>query len=252
ENSVIVDIKLLVSHAMIKAQAKDYVRENQIRLILRPVAEQMLIKFEKKGSERRLQKLLSQLHERSPQTTGYAAGNILNLLVQLNVELQDYDFSYLPVRQAYLQDVLLRDVNFAYADMSGSVFSDNFGSIFSVALSQDGKWLAAGTANGEVRVWDANNAEAVLVLSGHTEWVRSVAFSPDGKCIASGSEDKTIRIWDINSGDCLNVLVEHEGTVYSVVFSPDGDSIASGSEDKTIRIWDINSGNTIPIRTKYY
>ncbi|KHG42631.1 hypothetical protein OA07_03800 [Aphanizomenon flos-aquae 2012/KM1/D3] len=37
------NIKLLNSHALIKAQSKDYVREAQIRLILNPIKEKLLL-----------------------------------------------------------------------------------------------------------------------------------------------------------------------------------------------------------------
>src|SRR5205807_5227116 len=49
---------LFESHMLIKAQAKDYVRDRQVRLILIPVADYLLTKFGKEGSEKRLKGIL--------------------------------------------------------------------------------------------------------------------------------------------------------------------------------------------------
>ncbi len=244
-------IELLASHALIKAQAKDYVRAIQIQHILAPIVDRLLAAFEKGGSERNLRKILSFLQETSSQKPDYAAGNVLNLLIQLNADLQGYDFSHLVVWQAYLQGVSLREVNFAHADLAKSVFSDSFSSIFAVALSPNGERLAAGTAGGEVRLWDTASTKPIYTMRGHTEWVRSIAFSPDGNTIASGSEDQTIRLWDANSGECLRTLQEHESRVYSVVFSPDGKTVASGSADQTIRLWDTSTGKCLKTLQEY-
>lgn len=241
-----VALGLFSSHALLKAQAKDYIRDFQIKLILKPIAYQLLVTSEQSGSEKKLKRILASLHE-TPYTLSYAAGNILNLLVHLNVDLQRYDFSRLSVRQAYLQGVSLRDVNFAGADLSESVFTDTFGSIFSVALSANGQLLAAGTANGEIRLWDTTTATPMVPLQGHTDWVRSVDFSPDQQYIASGSEDQTVRLWNVHTGKCLIRLYGHTSRVYSVTFSPDGKRVVSGSDDKTIRIWDVETGSCLKV-----
>ena len=111
----------------------------------------------------------------------------------------------------------------------------------SVSFSPDGKWIAAGSADKTVRVWDANSgAEVLPALRGHLDDVRSVAFSPEGKYIASGSEDKTVRLWDTSLG--IEVLPEmrgHDGCVQSVAFSPDGTRIVSGSTDFTAYVWNL-------------
>ncbi len=113
--------------------------------------------------------------------------------------------------------------------------------VFSVAYSPSGSYVASGSGDNSIRVWDALSGAELSVFRGHESMVLSVAFSPDSCRIASGSSDNTVRIWDISSGSQVAMLRGHEGDVSSVAFSPDGSRIASGSQDGTVRIWDRSS-----------
>jgi Tol biopolymer transport system component len=240
-------ISLFDSHALIEAEAKNYIRESQVRLILIPLAQRLLSSLGKAGLEKKLRNILSILHEMQPQKSGYAAGNVLNLLVHLKSDLRGYNFSHLTMRQAYLQHANLQEVNFTEAFFSKSVFTEAFGNILSVAWSPKGKLLAVGTASFEIRTWQVPSGTLLLTHHGHTDWVRSVAFNPDENMLASGSDDHTVRLWDVNTGRCLKVLQEHNSRVYSVAFSPDGSMLASGSEDQTVRLWEVSSGQCLKI-----
>jgi WD40 repeat protein len=234
---------LFQNHALIKAQAKDYVRESQTRMILVPLVERLMSQFRsKRDVEYRLKQLLFGLQAECPNSIGYAGGNIINLLRQLKLDLSGYDFSHLNVWQAYLQAVTLHRVSFAHSDVSKSVFTHTFGSIHAVAFSPDGKYLAAGDTNGEIRLWQVGDSQPLLICQGHTGWVSSIAFSPDGHLFASGSFDQTIKLWDLHSGQCFRTLLGHDNVIYSVAFSPQGDIIASGSDDRTVKLWDVSSG----------
>jgi WD40 repeat protein/transcriptional regulator with XRE-family HTH domain len=234
-------LALFQTHALMKAQAKDYVRASQMRLILAPLGQRLRTLFGKEGLEEKCKNILTRLRETSPQTSNYAAGNVLNLLLLLGYDLRGYDFSRLPILQAYLQGKLLPEVNFAYANLAYCVFTELFGSILSVAFSSDSELLAAGTANGAIHLWQVKSGETFFTYKGHKDWVRSIAFSPDGKIIASGSEDETIRLWDVNTGSCIKVLQGHIGLIFTVAFSPDGKFLASGGDNGEVLLWEISS-----------
>ena len=238
-------IKLIGSHALIKAQAKEFVRESQVRCILNPLTKRLFTKFGHAGCGQRLDAILTLLRENQPLKSEYAAGNVLNLLIQLEVDLRGYNFSHLKIRQAYLQGVALTDINFTYTSFEECVFTDTFGSVLSVQQSPNGEMLAGGTANNEVRLWLTSGLSLQHTCQGHTNRVRSVDFSPDSKTVASGSEDRTVRIWDVETGQCLNTLKGHTDRIRSVRFSPDGKIITSGSDDQTIRIWEVSTGQCL-------
>jgi WD40 repeat protein len=242
------NIDLLNNHALLKALAKDYIRDIQVRLLLQPILQHFLTQG-KAGCEQRLKDLLSQLREMPLAQQGYAAGNILNCLIYINADLRGTDFSYLSVWQAYLREASLIEVNFAHADLSKTVFTDIFGSVLSVAFSPNGMQLAAGTNTGEIRIWQMGDGTPLYTLSGHTDWVWGLDYSPDGVLLASGCSDQTIRLWDVANEQCIRVLHGHTHRIRSVRFSNDGTMLASASEDTTIRIWDVKSGAVSHILT---
>ncbi|MBN3905482.1 MAG: hypothetical protein HWQ35_02490 [Nostoc sp. NMS1] len=237
------DIKLFMSHALMEATAKDYIRNTQITLILKQVIDRLSTIFRfPKNLETHLSQILFDLQNKTPQAAGYAGGNLLNMLCQLQTDLSGYDFSSLTIWQAYLQSVNLHQVNFAKADLAKSVFAETLVSISSVAFSPNGKLLATGDADGKTYLWQVEDGKLLFTCTGHSGSVKSVAFSPDGEILASGSDDQTVKLWDVQDGKCLTTLQEHSNWVRSVAFSPDGQILASGSEDQTVKLWDLHTG----------
>lgn len=231
--------------ALTQAQAKDYIRESQARLILTPIAESLTAASGSGGVQAKARALLERLRETRPHQPGYAAGNIFNLLVNIGADMQGYDFSQLAVWQASMQGLTLANINFSHADLTSSVFTDVFGGVLSVACSPDGGIFAAGTTTGAIKLWRLTDGTPLSTLHGHTNWVMSVAFSPDGKLLATGNQDGVAQLWDVATGRLLRPLQGHNDRVWRVAFSPDGTLLASGGEDHTIRLWEVATGRCI-------
>jgi WD40 repeat protein len=239
---------LFKSHALLKAQAKDYVKEAQVRFFLKPILARLEFNYLVPDSASQvtlkdlLTRLLTKLRGKTPLETGYAGGNILNLLCHKQKCLSGYDFSHLTIWQADLQGVNLHEINFAHSDLSASVFTESLGIIFSVAFSPDGTLLATGDAEGGLRLWQVDTGQLLFSYEGHLGWVWSIAFNVDGQMLASCSSDKTIRLWDVNTGKCLKILEEHTSSIWSIAFSPDGQMLASGSDEPIVRLWNVSTG----------
>ncbi|MUL38185.1 NACHT and WD40 repeat domain-containing protein [Gloeocapsopsis dulcis] len=241
------EINLFNSHALIKAQTKDYIRDAQ-RLIVQPLVNKLLASF---GNKQRIKEhlncLLLELRSRSVRfaqsptsiTPGYAGGNVLNLLIQLQADLSYYDFSEITVWQAYLKDVNLQYVNLQHADLTNSAFTENFGCILALAYSPDSQIIVTAGEAGQIRLWRVADMKPILTWKGHIRWILAVSFSPDGKTLATGSDDRTVKLWDAHTGELLQTLQGHLSWVWSLAFSPDGKTLATGSDDRTVKLWDL-------------
>jgi WD40 repeat protein len=236
--------ELFNTHALIKAMAKDYVRDTQIRLILKPIADNMIanknISIEEWAKE-----VLPVLQSQSHRLSGYIAGNVLNLLVQNDRNLCDYDFAHLTVWQAYLKDANLHNINFTKTDLSKSAFSDTMSAILVLNFSKNGKLLATGDDAGEMIIWEVENRRKLLARKVQIYGINSLTFSPDGSILASGSGDGTLKLWDIRNIDncrCLVTLQEEENFEQtSAAFSPDGQILASGNSGGMIKLWNTSN-----------
>lgn len=231
------EARVLGSHALMQAQAREYIRERQEALILKPLVKRLQTTLSRQGYATKLKAILHTLRQAQRHHLPYAAGNILNLLIALEETISEYDFSGLVISQAFLQGFSLPDVNFSSARFEQSIFTDTFGSILATDLNEDGSLLAAGTMNCEVRIWQTADGALSTTCQGHTDWVRAVVFSPDGRMIASGSEDTTLRLWDVETGQSLQTLVGHAKRVYALAFNEDGTLLASGGEDGKVFLW---------------
>ena len=241
------NLELFNSYALLKALAKDYVREAQVRLILKPIAARLIGTLGSQSKlETRLRELLTLLRGEDCPRVGYAAGNILNFLCCLGTDLRGYDFSHLMVQQAYLQGVNLPQVNFAHSNLAKSAFNQSFGGVHALAFSPDGKLLAVGDSNGQIHLRRVKDGQFILTLSRHQWWTASVAFSPDSKRLVSSSLGTTVKLWSTSTGECKD-LKGHEDWVWTVAFSPNGQVIASASNDQTIRLWDGTTGECLRV-----
>jgi WD40 repeat protein/transcriptional regulator with XRE-family HTH domain len=237
---------LLMSHALLKAKAKDHIRESQTRQILSPIIEHLTIHFKTiDQTVKQLQKMLVDLQQPALPMLGYAAGNLINLLCQLRVDLTGWDFSHLALWQTYLCDVNLHRVNFTNANLEGAVFKETFGGILSVDISSDGKLLVTGGTDGSVRLWQVANGKQLWVNQEHHSWVFSVVFNYDCSQIASGSSDSTIRLWNVTTGESLNCLRDLCSEINTIAFSPTSQMLIIGGSEPQAKLVDTRNGQLL-------
>jgi len=128
--------------------------------------------------------------------------------------------------------------------------------VSSIVFSHDGRCLALGLSDGQIRIWDLTTRTEVAVLGKEPGWledkqavsqnllaVSALSFSQDGKLLVSGSQDCKVRIWDLDNGEVLaGPFCGHKNPVWAVSFLPDQGHILSRSGFRTVRVWNVKTG----------
>lgn len=127
--------------------------------------------------------------------------------------------------------------------------------IQSLTFSDDGKYLAAGSRNKTLKIYDADSnskdfGSLFKNIEDHKDCVSRVAFSKNCKFLASGSgnynsdpEDTSIKIWDVsdiknkNFASLIQTLDGHGASVSSLIFSYDNKYLFVGYKDGVVKIW---------------
>ncbi|HEX4258803.1 MAG TPA: helix-turn-helix domain-containing protein, partial [Streptosporangiaceae bacterium] len=123
-----------------------------------------------------------------------------------------------------------------------------------VAISPDHRILAAGAADGTVRLWNVARPSHPVSLGPpfvrHKQAIYAVAFSPSGRVLAVAGADDQLQLWNVarpsEPARLGPPLTGPAGTVYALAFSPAGTTLAAGSADGTVRLWTMGAGGTLP------
>ena len=93
--------------------------------------------------------------------------------------------------------------------------------VMAIDYSPDGKYLASGSKDKTVKIWNTVSGKLVRTLFGHTDILYTVKYSPDGKYLAAASRDNTIKIWNVTSGELIHTFVR-SSYIFRISYSPDG------------------------------
>jgi WD40 repeat protein len=121
--------------------------------------------------------------------------------------------------------------------------------INSVALSPDGRWVAAGSRrSSEIKVWDRATGLLVAQLPDITAGTANafVAFSPDGQGLVTGSQ-AGYRFWQAGSWRLARTIPRDrlEEVPGLIAFAPDGQSMAITPSPRSVQLIETATGRAL-------
>ncbi|EMD34741.1 hypothetical protein CERSUDRAFT_116935 [Gelatoporia subvermispora B] len=127
------------------------------------------------------------------------------------------------------------------------------GPVLVVRWAHSGRWLASGSDDEIVMIWDLDpmargrvwGSDEVNVegwkplkrLPGHESDVTDIAWSPGDRYLATVGLDSQVLIWCGFTLERLHKIDQHQGFVKGVCWDPVGEFLATGSDDRSVRIW---------------
>ncbi|KAJ2785618.1 hypothetical protein H4R18_000434 [Coemansia javaensis] len=131
-------------------------------------------------------------------------------------------------------------------------FAGHLGNVKCTAyVGRHGRYVASGSSDNTVRIWDTETAECAAVLRGHTSRIWDICVDSAGSTLISASGDSTVKIWDIrdlNKPQCTATVTAAEGSsgdVYSVSLNPLESHVIMAGYDRTIRLYDRVTGRVV-------
>jgi WD40 repeat protein len=115
------------------------------------------------------------------------------------------------------------------------------GEIVSLVFSNDGQWLAAGSAKGSVTLWkvETNTFTRTGTDMQFSGTLNTLAFSPNDQWLAGGDTTGFAYLWDVATTRELS-RIRHSDPVTSVMFSLDGTQLITVAR-KVVRVWDMSA-----------
>ncbi|NJO80735.1 MAG: hypothetical protein HC827_21025 [Cyanobacteria bacterium RM1_2_2] len=119
-------------------------------------------------------------------------------------------------------------------------------SIDCLAISHDGQFIAAGGQNGEVKIWQMQTGEPILVatLANAPAWVDQMAWNPKQNLLAF-SLGRYVQVWDAEIGEVAATLNFENSSVLDITWHPDGDRLTVAGY-QGVKVWSTQDWDEDP------
>lgn len=119
--------------------------------------------------------------------------------------------------------------------------------IVRMALSPDGRWLAA-VVNDQLRLWNTAAGQLARQIklpppvndpNSRLTGAIQVFFAPDSRTVAVSRNERTLRLFEVVTGKERRKLEGHKSIIMEAACSADGRFWATGDADSVVIVWDV-------------
>ncbi|QKQ75422.1 WD40 repeat domain-containing protein [Nostoc sp. TCL240-02] len=249
--------RYLLSHALMKAQTKDYIRDSQIHLIVRPILEQLQVTL---GSTRQLEYKISRLINKLQDKKLHPQGNEDNRDKEEAGGVGKKQGSRWSLSVAEVEQGEKGKIPLAPPSLPNAPYLDTVGygsgNLLNLLAQLETDLTGYDFSRLNIRQADlrslnlhqVNFTQATFrecAFAATFGGITSVAFSADGYHLAISDSNGGIYIWNASNGKELFICKEHNSWIWSLAFSPVHPVLASCGQDHKIKLWDITTGKCL-------
>ncbi|KRY14000.1 Transcription initiation factor TFIID subunit 5 [Trichinella patagoniensis] len=132
-------------------------------------------------------------------------------------------------------------------------FIGHLSTVNCVAFHPNSNYVATGSNDRTVRLWDLLDGKCVRLFTGHQDAIQSLYFSDDGHILASGGLSGQVMLWDVAMAARLEGFKHSDRGVSGLAISRDGSTVAWGGADQKVMLRSIgdNSKSEMPCVLTY-
>ena len=114
-----------------------------------------------------------------------------------------------------------------------------------IAFSQDGKTLASGGKDEEIRLWDVESGKLKHAFAGHALSIEFLKYASDGEIIVSQGGDNNVCIWNANSGELIHIISDFKDEITDLDFAADGKTLVTANSNGLIQTRNMHTGRKL-------
>ncbi|WP_272128344.1 serine/threonine-protein kinase [Spirulina sp. CS-785/01] len=139
--------------------------------------------------------------------------------------------------QAILQQLDTNPQRFLQGCRCEHTLTGHTDKILSVAFSPDGKYLASGSCDRTVNLWELGLLPDLQTLTGHQGEVTTLAFTPQQQTLITGSRSGDLLYWQLSNGKRLSPLTQTCNPLMTLALHPKRAILVTGGANHPLKLW---------------